>query len=34
MINTHVALSLNGYLELDQALGHTAVHQFMHGIFA
>lgn len=33
MINTHIALSLNGYLELNQGLGHRAVHQFMHGIF-
>jgi TetR/AcrR family transcriptional regulator len=34
MINTHIALSLNGYLELEQTLGYRAVHQFVHGIFA
>jgi AcrR family transcriptional regulator len=34
MINTYIALSLNDYVELDPVLGHKAVHQFMHGIFA
>jgi TetR/AcrR family transcriptional regulator len=34
MINTYVALALNGYTELDAQLVYKAVHQFMHGIFA
>ncbi len=34
MINTYITLGLNGYVELDDALVYTAVHQFMHGIFS
>jgi AcrR family transcriptional regulator len=34
MINTYIALSLNGYAELDNNLIYKAVHQFMHGIFS
>jgi TetR/AcrR family transcriptional regulator len=34
MINTYVALALNGHTELDAQLVYKAVHQFMHGIFA
>jgi TetR/AcrR family transcriptional regulator len=34
MINTYVALGINGYAELDQSLVQNAVHQFMHGIFS
>ncbi len=34
MINTYVALALNGYAELEDDLVHKAVHQFMHGIFS
>ena len=34
MINTYIALGLNGSVELDQELARTAVGQFMHGIFS
>ena len=34
MVNTYITLALNGYLELDEALMRTAVHQYMHGIFS
>jgi AcrR family transcriptional regulator len=34
ILNTYAALGLNGYAELNQALVHSAVHQFMHGIFS
>jgi AcrR family transcriptional regulator len=34
MVNTYVALALNGFTELDDALVRRAVHQFMHGIFS
>jgi AcrR family transcriptional regulator len=34
MINTYIGLWLNGYCELNEALVHKAVHQFMHGIFS
>lgn len=34
MINTYIGLSLNGYISLDEVVGHRAVHQFMHGIFS
>lgn len=34
MINTYIALGLNGYAELNQELVQNAVHQFMHGIFS
>jgi len=34
MVNTYVALALNGYAELDDDLVYRAVHQFMHGIFS
>jgi len=34
MINTYVALGLNGSTRLDQELVQSAVHQFMHGIFS
>jgi AcrR family transcriptional regulator len=34
MINTYIALGLNGYATLDSELVTKAVHQFMHGIFS
>jgi TetR/AcrR family transcriptional regulator len=34
MLNTWVALELNGVARLDEAQRHQAVHQFMHGIFS
>lgn len=34
MINTYIGLALNECAELDNALVHQAVHQFMHGIFS
>jgi TetR/AcrR family transcriptional regulator len=34
MINTYIALGLNGYASLDSDLVYKAVHQFMHGIFS
>ncbi len=34
MINTYISLGLNGLTELNPDLGHSAVHQFMHGIFS
>ncbi len=34
MLNTYIALALNGYAELDARLAKSAVHQFMHGIFS
>lgn len=34
MINTYIALGINGYADLDQTLVQNAVHQFMHGIFS
>ena len=34
MLNTYIALALNGYANLDDDLVHKAVHQFMHGIFS
>ncbi|MHB1416929.1 MAG: TetR/AcrR family transcriptional regulator [Chloroflexota bacterium] len=34
MINTIVAMALNGYVELDDELVARAVHQFSHGIYS
>jgi TetR/AcrR family transcriptional regulator len=34
MLNTYIALGLNGYAKLDENLVKKAVHQFMHGIFS
>jgi AcrR family transcriptional regulator len=34
MLNTYIALGLNGYAKLDDDLVKKAVHQFMHGIFS
>ena len=34
MLNTYIALGLNGYAKLDDDLVRKAVHQFMHGIFS
>jgi AcrR family transcriptional regulator len=34
MVNTYVALALNGFVTLDDGLVRRAVHQFMHGIFS
>jgi AcrR family transcriptional regulator len=34
MMNTYIALALNGYSELNDPLMRHAVHQFMHGIFS
>ena len=34
MINTYIALALNGYATLDDDLIYRATHQFMHGIFS
>jgi AcrR family transcriptional regulator len=33
-INTYIALSLNGYAQLDDQLLYQAIHQFMHGIYS
>jgi AcrR family transcriptional regulator len=34
MVNTYVAMFLNGYAELGETLVYQATHQFMHGIFS
>ncbi len=34
MINTYIALSLNGHAKLNDELIYKATHQFMHGIFS
>jgi len=34
MLNTYIALALNGYAKLDDDLVSKSVHQFMHGIFS
>jgi AcrR family transcriptional regulator len=34
MVNNYVALSLNNYTQLNQALVQQAAHQFMYGIFS
>jgi len=34
MLNTYIALGLNGYAKLNDELASKAVHQFMHGIFS
>jgi len=34
MINTYIAMFLNGYAELGDTLVYQATHQFMHGIFS
>ncbi len=34
MLNTYLALGLNGHTQLDSELVFKAVHQFMHGIFS
>jgi TetR/AcrR family transcriptional regulator len=34
MLNTYIALALNGYTDLDADLARIVVHQFMHGIFS
>jgi AcrR family transcriptional regulator len=34
MVNTYASLGLNGMVNLDDDLAHSAVHQFMHGIFS
>ncbi|MDR3573680.1 MAG: TetR/AcrR family transcriptional regulator [Anaerolineaceae bacterium] len=34
MLNTYIAMFLNGYTELGQTLVYQATHQFMHGIFS
>jgi len=34
MMNTYIALGLNGYTELSPELARGAVRQFMHGIFS
>jgi TetR/AcrR family transcriptional regulator len=34
IINTYVGLALNGYVELDEAMARTVVHQFSHGIYS
>lgn len=34
MLNNYVGLAFNGYVRLNDALVHRAVHQFMHGIFS
>lgn len=33
-VNTYIGFALNDYIELDEALAHQAVYQFMHGIYA
>ena len=34
MVNTYIALALNGYLELNDMVAQQAVHQFSHGIYS
>jgi AcrR family transcriptional regulator len=34
MVNTHIGLMLNGYLQLDEGLPHRVVQQYMYGIFS
>lgn len=34
LLNTYISIGLNGYIILDEKLARSAVHQFMHGIFA
>ncbi|MBI5543360.1 MAG: TetR/AcrR family transcriptional regulator [Deltaproteobacteria bacterium] len=34
MVNSYVALALNGHTRLDDALRRQAIHQFVHGIFS
>lgn len=34
MLNTCIAMWLNGYIELDESLIHRATHQFQHGIYS
>jgi len=34
MVNTYIALALNGQITLDEPMIHRATHQFMHGIFS
>lgn len=34
MVNTYASLGLNAMAALDDNLAHSAVHQFMHGIFS
>ena len=34
MLNTYIAMYLNGYAELGDTLVYQATHQFMHGIFS
>jgi AcrR family transcriptional regulator len=34
LINNCIALALNGYMTLDDALLHRVVHQFEHGIYS
>jgi TetR/AcrR family transcriptional regulator len=34
MVNTYASLGLNGMADLNDDLAHSAVHQFMHGIFS
>lgn len=34
MINTRIALALNGYLQFNDPLAHQTVHQFSHGIYS
>lgn len=34
MINSYIAIWLNGHTQLDDALRYQAIHQFMYGIFS
>ena len=34
MVNTYIAMFLNGYAELGETLAFQATHQFMHGIYS
>ncbi len=34
MVNTYIGMAFNGYVQLNDALRHQGVHQFMHGIFS
>jgi AcrR family transcriptional regulator len=34
MLNTYIALSLNGYAKLNDHLTRQLIHQYMHGIFS
>jgi AcrR family transcriptional regulator len=34
MVNTYIALALNGAIRLDEGQLHRAVHQFQHGIYS